>query len=61
LIRSSTIHEDGPARTGVSEEGVGRVAGGDDPEACSLSYVVRGEGVWRGWVFKDSLEFRTGF
>lgn len=36
------IHEDTPALAGAGEEGVGRVAGGDDPEVRSLTYVEKG-------------------
>lgn len=36
------IHEDAPALAGASEEGMGRLAGGGDPEAGCLSYRVKG-------------------
>lgn len=37
------IHEDASALTGAGEEGVGRMAGGGDPEAHSFE--LHGEGV----------------
>lgn len=55
------IHEDAPALAGAGEEGVGRVAGSDDPEAHFLSYVVRGRWCLVRLGLKDRLEIRTGF
>lgn len=61
LCVTRKIREDAPALAGVGGEGVEVVAGGDDPEARSLSCVVKGGRCLGRLGFKDRLEIRQGF